>query len=91
MMRRWVETWKAAGPELELIRRREIRERDNPRILALLEPAFNHAVRSQPPRHSSGMVEMQAYFAELPGSARIGAGDAGSWADLPCSGGANRD
>jgi hypothetical protein len=65
MMRRWVQTWKDAGPELEAIRRREIREADNVHVLALLEEAFNHAIRSLPPRPSSGMVQMQQYFAKL--------------------------
>jgi hypothetical protein len=67
MMRRWVQTWKDAAPELEAIRRREIREADNLQVLASLESAFNHAVRSMPPRPSSGMVEMQAWFAKLRG------------------------
>ena len=65
-IRRWVETWKEAGPELEAIRRREVAEADNLRVLALLEDAFNHAVHSQPPRPSSGMVEMQRWLAKLP-------------------------
>jgi hypothetical protein len=65
MIRRWVKHWQDAGPLLEEIRRQEIREADNLQVLALLEPAFNHAVRSLPPRESSGMVEMQVLFAKL--------------------------
>jgi hypothetical protein len=65
MIRRWVKHWQDAAPELEAIRRREVREADNLRVLDLLEPAFNHAARSLPPRESSGMVEMQAVFARL--------------------------
>lgn len=64
-IRQWVKTWQAAGPELEAIRRREIRDSDNLVTLALLEPAFNHAVRSRPPRQSSGILEMQRWFAKL--------------------------
>lgn len=64
-MERWVETWKRAGPELEAIHRREIRETDNLKALALLEGAFNHALRTLPPRSSSGLVEMQAWFRKL--------------------------
>jgi len=64
-LRRWVETWKEAGPLLEAIRRREIREADNLQVLESLESAFNYAVRSMPPRTSSGLVEMQACFAKL--------------------------
>jgi len=65
MIRRWVETWREAGPQLEAIRRREIREADTREVLASLEGAFNHATRSMPPRESSGMVEIQAWFAKL--------------------------
>ena len=65
MIRRWVQTWKEAGPELEAIRRRETREADNLQALASMESAFNHAARTMPPRPSSGMVEMQAWFAKL--------------------------
>ena len=64
MIRRWVETWKQAGKELEAIRRREIAEADNVHVLELLEDAFNHAA-GMPPRPSSGLVEMQRYFAKL--------------------------
>jgi hypothetical protein len=62
-LRLWVEAWKAAGPELEAIRCKEIREADNLQVLASLESAFNHAVRTMPPRESSGMVEMQKWLA----------------------------
>ena len=64
LMRRWVETWKRAGPELEAIRQREIREADNAQALLSLESAMNFALRS-PARRSSGMVEMQRLFAKL--------------------------
>jgi hypothetical protein len=64
-IRRWVETWKRAGPELEAIRRREIRETDNVLALAQMEGLFNHATRSLPPRETSGLVEMQRVFARL--------------------------
>lgn len=65
-IRRWVRTWEEAAPALDEIRRREIREADNLKVLAALESAFNHAVHSMPPRPSSGMVEMQRWFAKLP-------------------------
>jgi hypothetical protein len=64
-MRRWVRTWKEAGPELDAIRRREIRDADNHKVLAVLEGAFNHATRTMPLRPSSGMIEMQEWFAKL--------------------------
>jgi len=65
MIRRWVEAWKNAAPVLEELRRKEIREGDNLQILASLEGAFNQALHSQPMRTSSGMVEMQKWFAKL--------------------------
>jgi hypothetical protein len=66
MLRRWVQAWQEAGPELEAIRRREIRAADNIAVLAVLESAFNHALRTLPPRPSSGLVEMQSWLAKLP-------------------------
>jgi len=62
---RWARTWREAAPELEAIRRREIREADNLKVLAALEGAFNQALKL-PLRPSSGMVEMQRYLARLP-------------------------
>lgn len=64
-MRRSVEAWRDAGPQLEAIRRREIRDADNLQVLAVLEGAFNHALRTMPARPSSGLVEMQKWFAKL--------------------------
>ena len=40
MMGVWVQTWKHAGTELEAIRRQEIRQADNLKVLASLEAAF---------------------------------------------------
>jgi hypothetical protein len=65
ILRLWVQTWKEAGPRLQAIRHREIQEADNLKALASLEGAFNHAQRTLPPRPSSGMVEMQRWFAKL--------------------------
>jgi hypothetical protein len=65
MIRRWVQTWKEFGPELEKLRLREVREEDNLLSLQLLAPAFEHAVRTQPPDEESGLVEMQRHLAKL--------------------------
>ena len=62
---RWVQHWKEAGPELDAIRREEIRSADKSEVLAQLESAFNHAVRTMPMRETSGMVEMQRLFAKV--------------------------
>lgn len=65
MIQRWVQTWKEAGPELERIRLREVRDEDNLLSLQLLAPAFEHALRTQPPDSTSGLIEMQRVFAKL--------------------------
>ncbi len=65
MNRRWAQTWKEYGPELEKIRLREVRVEDNLLSLRLLAPAFDYAARTDPPDKSSGLVEMQRHFAKL--------------------------
>jgi hypothetical protein len=64
-IRRWVETWKEAGPALEAIRCKEIEKIDVHEELAALEEAFNYATRNVPPDKTSGLVEMQKWFAKL--------------------------
>jgi hypothetical protein len=65
-LRRWVKIWEQAASELEAIRRKEIREADNLQVLAILEGAFNHALRTLPPRPTSGLVELHEWLAKLP-------------------------
>lgn len=67
MIRRWAQTWKLAGPELERIRLREVRDEDSLLSLRLLAPAFELAVRNAPADASPGLVEMQRHFAKLRG------------------------
>lgn len=50
---------------MQKVRLREIREEDNLLSLNLLARTFNHAARTQPLGESSGLVEMQRYFAKL--------------------------
>ena len=64
-IRRWAQTWKEVGPELEKMRLREVRDEDNLLSLRSLARAFNHATSTQPPDKSSGLVEMQRHFAKL--------------------------
>jgi hypothetical protein len=63
-LRRWVETWRRAGPELEEIRRREIEATDTQEAIrqifgdgGLIDPS--------PASATSGLVEQQALFARL--------------------------
>ena len=65
MVRRWAQTWKVYGPELEKIRLRQVRDADNLLSLQLLSRAFNQATSAHPPRESSGLVEIQRHFAKL--------------------------
>jgi hypothetical protein len=65
MVRRWAQTWKQFGPELEAIRLREVRDADNLLSLKLLAQAFNQVTSEQPARRSSGLAEMQRHFAKL--------------------------
>lgn len=65
MIRQWVAAWKEAGPELERLRQEDVRNADPRESIQILASAFNYATRSQPPRESSGMVEMQRIFAKL--------------------------
>jgi len=67
LIERWVATWEEVGPELDALRRQEIQQTDRLKALAILEQPFNQALRSLPPRRSSGLVEMQEYFAKLRG------------------------
>jgi hypothetical protein len=64
-IRRWSQTWKGFGPELEKMRLREVRNEDNLLSLRLLARAFNHATSNQPPDRTSGLVEMQKHLAKL--------------------------
>ena len=64
LMRRWVETWQRAGPELEEIRRREIEVMDTRNAIRQLFDSTT-LLRDLPPRTTSGLVEQQAWFAKL--------------------------
>jgi hypothetical protein len=64
LMRRWVETWKRAGPELEAIREREMRE--TPIAEAVHQLFSSPELLHRGPRlTTSGLVEQQAWFALL--------------------------
>jgi hypothetical protein len=60
--RRWVETWKLAGEELERIRRKEIRELDTYRTISLLSGAADYTRPPRAPKPYSGLVEQQRWF-----------------------------
>jgi hypothetical protein len=64
-MKRWVETWKKASPELAAIRRRELREIDTQQALINLADAFESCRLHFTPAPTSGLVEQQAWFKKL--------------------------
>jgi hypothetical protein len=64
LMRRWVETWRRAGQELDEIRRREIEAIDTREAIRHLFGSAG-AFQDLPPRTTSGLVEQQAWFAKL--------------------------
>ncbi len=60
--RRYVETWKRAGPELERIRREELRAMDTRKEVSGMDALVDMALRYGSPRETSGLVEMQEWF-----------------------------
>ena len=61
-MKRWIETWKKAGPELERIREEEVMQADTcDSIRAFTGLALENA-KSFPPGPTSGLVEQQRLF-----------------------------
>ena len=64
-LKHWSQTWKAAGVELEKIRRREIRSADTQKAILILSDAFEAALRTTPKRTTSGLVEQQRLFRRL--------------------------
>ena len=64
LMRRWVETWKQAGPELEAIRQREMKQVDIAEAVRQLLGSAS-LLHRDPPLRTSGLVEQQAWFALL--------------------------
>ena len=60
--RRWVETWKLAGADLERIRRRELRQLDTYRAIELLCGSADYSRPPRAPKPWSGLVEQQRWF-----------------------------
>jgi len=65
--RRWVQAWQAAGPELERLRREELRRLDPQRAIALLCGPADYTVAPRAPRPTSGLVEQQRWFKKAAG------------------------
>lgn len=68
LMKRWVETWKLAGPELERIKKEELRALSEEEGIADVESILSVPVDGWTPEWRktwSGLVEQQRLFAKL--------------------------
>jgi hypothetical protein len=63
--RQWVAAWKRAAPELERMRREELRALDSYQAISLLIGPADYTVEPRRPRPSSGLVEQQRLFQML--------------------------
>lgn len=62
LAKRWVETWRLAGEDLERIRRADLRQLDAYHAISLLCGNVDDTVPPRAPRASSGLVEQQHWF-----------------------------
>ncbi len=60
--KRWVQAWRKAGPLLEEVRRRELRELDAGRAVGLLCGPANYQIAPRAAKPISGLVEQQRWF-----------------------------
>lgn len=65
-LRAWVHNWQLLGPELERMRRDDIRRANTQESVMLFDLAFKAALRNTPPRPTSGLVEFQRLLSKLP-------------------------
>ena len=65
LVRRFVETWRRAGPELDAIRRRELARFDFAANWKAVDDLLAAGLRNARPRTECGMVEMQRWFLKL--------------------------
>jgi hypothetical protein len=65
LLREYVERWRRTGPELEAIRREELRSFDHAADWRLIDGLLAAGLRRRDERVTSGMVEMQKWFRRL--------------------------
>jgi hypothetical protein len=63
--KRWVQTWKSAGEAMEALRRKELRELDSYKTIALLCGPADYTREPFAPKPTSGLVEQQRLFSKL--------------------------
>lgn len=64
-LKKWVQAWQRAGPELLAVKRQALRSLDTAASLAQLSGHFAHALRTAAPTRISGLVEQQRIFMKL--------------------------
>jgi hypothetical protein len=64
--RRWVKAWADVAPELERLRRQELRALDSYTTIALLCGPADYHVPPRAPHPTSGLVEQQRVFHRMP-------------------------
>jgi hypothetical protein len=65
--RRWVKTWQRAGPELDRLRRDELRTADAYAAIARLLGPASYREPPRAPKPTSGLVEQQRLFLNMAG------------------------
>jgi hypothetical protein len=65
--RQWAQAWSKAGPELEQLRRIELRNLDAQRAIALLCGDADYRTEPRAPKAWSGLVEQQRWFKKMAG------------------------
>jgi len=63
--KKWVETWRKAGPILEKIRREEVRNLDSFKTISLLCGSADYTVAPRAPKPTSGLIEQQFWFMKI--------------------------
>ena len=63
-MKRWVQTWVQAGPELQKVRDADIRAADTAQSMRIFAGSASWAVINRPAEPWSGLVEQQRWFAK---------------------------
>lgn len=65
--KRWVETWRLAGIDLERIHRKELRELETFRTIEMLGGPADYTKLPPAPKPWSGLVEQQRLFRKAAG------------------------
>jgi hypothetical protein len=66
-LKRWAQTWAAAGDALDAVRRRELAAMTDDDVRRVIADLFNDVpMPDLPSRSTSGLVEQQRLFARLP-------------------------